>query len=127
MSDALPVTDQTEATLDTTALDAIRALDETGAAGLLRQIVQLYFQTTPRLIGELRQAQAAGSLEEVRNAAHSLKSSSANLGATRLAQMCKSVEHAARAGALHDALPDADAIEREYAAVRGALERALAS
>ena len=127
MSDALPVTDHTEAALDRAVLDAIRALDETGAASLLRQVIQIYFETSPRLIAELRRAQAAAGLDGVRSAAHSLKSSSANLGAARLAQMCQALEHAARAGALHAGLPDADAIEAEYAAVRRALERELSS
>jgi HPt (histidine-containing phosphotransfer) domain-containing protein len=103
-------------------LDAIRALDENGAAGLLRQVVQLYFESTPRLIAELRRAQAAGQIEAVRNAAHSLKSSSATLGASRLAEMCKTVEHAARAGTLPADLPSADDIEREFVAARRALE-----
>jgi len=123
MSDSSHVSDCTEAALERAALDAIRVLDETGAAGLLQQVVQLYFESTPRLIAELRRAHAAGEVQAVRNAAHSLKSSSANLGATRLAEMCKAVEHAARAGALSADLPGPDEIEREYAAVRRALDR----
>ena len=122
MRDSLSVNDRTEAVLDRAALDAIRALDETGAGGLLRQVVQLYVESAPRLIAELRRAQASGQLDAVRNAAHSLKSSSANLGANRLAQMCQAVERAARAGTLHADLPGPDAIEREFIAVHRALE-----
>ena len=103
MSDRSPNTDASAAAggvLDRAALDAIRALDESGAAGLLRQVLHLYFESSPRLIAELRRARAAGDTVAVRNAAHSLKSSSANLGATALADMCKTVEHAARTGGL---------------------------
>jgi HPt (histidine-containing phosphotransfer) domain-containing protein len=59
----------------------------------------------------------------VRNAAHSLKSSSANLGAARLAEMCRAIEHAARAGRLGGELPSADEIEGEFHALRPVLER----
>jgi len=115
--------DTTAAALDRAALDAIRALDQGATAGLLRRVVQLYFESTPRLIAELRRAYAAGEVDTLRDAAHSLKSSSASLGATRLAAMCQAVEHAARAGALPAGLPSADDIEREFGAVRLALQR----
>jgi HPt (histidine-containing phosphotransfer) domain-containing protein len=109
--------------LDRAALDAIRALDEGGAAGLLQQVVQVYLESVPPLIAELRRAGAAGDAAAVRDAAHSLKSSSANLGAARLAEMCRAVEHAARAGRLGGNLPSADEIEGEFQALRPALER----
>jgi len=115
--------DLSAAALDRAALDAIRALDQGGAAGLLQQVVQLYLESVPQLIAELRRAGAAGDASAVRNAAHSLKSSSANLGAARLAEMCKAIEQAARAGRLGGDLPSADEIEGEFQALRPALER----
>jgi HPt (histidine-containing phosphotransfer) domain-containing protein len=111
------------AALDRAALDAIRALDVGGAAGLLQQVVQLYLESAPAQIAELRRAGAAGDASAVRNIAHSLKSSSANLGAARLAEMCKAVEDAARAGRLGGDVPSADEIEGEFQALRPALER----
>jgi HPt (histidine-containing phosphotransfer) domain-containing protein len=115
--------DPTPAALDRAALDAIRALDDGGARGLLRQVMRLYLHSVPPLIAELRRAGAAGDLAAVRNAAHSLKSSSANVGATRLAEMCKAVERAAQAGKLDADLPGADDIEDEFEALRPTLER----
>ncbi len=41
---------------------------------------------------ELRQAAANGDLEKIRTAAHTLKSSSANVGALELAALCKELE-----------------------------------
>ena len=123
MSHSSRITDPFAATLDRAALDAIRALDEGGAAGLLQQVVQLYLESAPPLIAELRRAGAAGDAAAVRNAAHSLKSSSANLGAVRLAELCKAIEHAARAGVLRGDLPGVEDIEREFEALRPALER----
>ncbi len=123
MSRSTRTSNPSAATLDRAALDAIRALDEGGAAGLLQQVVQLYLESVPRLIAELRRAGAAGDASAVRNAAHSLKSSSANLGAVRLAEMCKAVEQAARAGRLGGDLPSVDEIEGEFQALRPTLER----
>jgi HPt (histidine-containing phosphotransfer) domain-containing protein len=44
----------------------------------------------------------AGDAEVVARAAHTLKSSSANLGATNVAAIARQIEHAARAGNLTD-------------------------
>src|SRR5262245_5528935 len=123
MSRPSRIGDPSPAALDRAALDAIRALDDGGARGLVRQVMRLYLDSVPPLIGELRRAGAAGDLAALRNAAHSLKSSSANVGATRLAEMCKAVERAAQAGHLGDDLPSADDIEDEFEALRPALER----
>jgi HPt (histidine-containing phosphotransfer) domain-containing protein len=82
----------------------------------------LYFQSAADLIARVRAGLAAGDHEAVRIAAHTLKSSSANLGAGALAEMCKQLEVAARAGTLGPGLPDAQALERTYQAVRAALE-----
>jgi hypothetical protein len=54
-----------------------------------------------------------------------LKSSSANLGANTLAELCRMVELAARAGSIGPEVPGVPAIEREYDAVRRALQLAL--
>jgi HPt (histidine-containing phosphotransfer) domain-containing protein len=108
--------------LDRAALEVIRALQSEAAPDLLAQVVRLYFQSAADLIARVRAGLAAGDHEAVRIAAHTLKSSSANLGAGALAEMCKQLEVAARAGTLGPGLPDAQALERTYQAVRAALE-----
>ena len=103
--------------------EAIQSIRNLGGEGsnLLEQIVRLYFDTTPALMARLKSALAASDLDEIRNAAHSLKSSSANLGARNLAQMCAALEAGARAGSIGADLPKADAVEHEYQAVCAAL------
>ena len=64
-----------------------------GFAGL----VQVYFDDTPRLLSQLREAAATGNHESIAEIAHSLKSSSANLGALPLAELAKRAEADARA------------------------------
>jgi HPt (histidine-containing phosphotransfer) domain-containing protein len=88
-------------------------------------VVRLYFESALELLGRLRAGMAANDQEAVPGAAHSLKSSSANLGANRLADLCKQLEFAARAGELGPDLPHIEEVEAEYALVRTALEKDL--
>jgi len=123
------------AVLEQGALDAIRALQSDAAPDLLARVIRLYLDSAPDLVGRIRTGLATNDQEAVRIAAHTLKSSSANLGATRLAELCRQLELAARAGSIGPGLPDAhapelpapdmQAIEREYQAVRTALELEL--
>ena len=108
--------------LERNALEAIRALQSDAAPDLLARVVHLYLESAPELIARLRTGLAAGDHNAVRIAAHTLKSSSANLGASALAEMCKQLELAARTGIIGPGLPDAQAVQREYDAVRAALQ-----
>ena len=86
-----------EATLDHKAIDAIRAIP---APDLLKRMIRLYDEHTPRLILEGRAAIDAQDAQRLAVAAHELKSSSANLGAQRLSRLCRDCEHAAKRGEL---------------------------
>jgi HPt (histidine-containing phosphotransfer) domain-containing protein len=86
-------TDTREVTLDTRAIDAIRALR---TPDLIERIVDLYLQRSPQLIASGDKAAGAADLSMLATAAHELKSSSANLGGERLARICKDCENAAR-------------------------------
>ncbi len=111
-------------TLQPEALQAIRDLVG-DTAGLFEQIVQLYFDSAPPLIAQLKTGFAENDLNAIRLAAHSLKSSSANLGAVALSQMCGKIEAAARAGSIGEDIPDANAVEVEYGRVVSALRAVL--
>ena len=108
--------------IDSAALEAIRSLQSDAASHLLAQVIQIYLDSTPALIQQLRIGMDGSDHETVRAAAHSLKSSSANLGAKTLADLCRTVEMAARAGSIGPDVPGVHMIEHEYGAVRRALE-----
>jgi CheY-like chemotaxis protein/HPt (histidine-containing phosphotransfer) domain-containing protein len=74
-------------------------LEVMGEAGpeLVRSLVATFLAEAPRLLEAAAEAEAAGRIEEVQRAAHSLKSSSAALGAMRLAAACRRLEAAAKA------------------------------
>src|SRR5690242_1322670 len=73
------------------AIDSIRELGG-DSPDLLTQIVRMYFDTAPALIAQLKAALASCDVQGIRSAAHSLKSSSANLGAMQLSQLCGRLE-----------------------------------
>ncbi|HZR02471.1 MAG TPA: Hpt domain-containing protein [Burkholderiales bacterium] len=108
------------AQLDPAPLDMIRAIGD-GSDALLAQVIDLFVESGAPLVQQVRAGLRANDTALVRTAAHTLKSSSANLGGTRLAEICLKLEVAARTGNLSGALPTADDVEAEYKAVCKAL------
>jgi HPt (histidine-containing phosphotransfer) domain-containing protein len=82
-----------EATLDSRAIMAIRALR---SPDLVNRIIALYETRAPVLISNGHAAVIGDDADGLATAAHELKSSSANLGGERLARACKECEVAAR-------------------------------
>jgi HPt (histidine-containing phosphotransfer) domain-containing protein len=111
--------------VDRKALDTIRELGGATTPDLLDQVIRIYLETTPELLETLRSGLAAGHANAVRTAAHTLKSSSANLGAGALAELCRRLETGARSGALTSDLPTMEHVDAEYARVRAELEGKL--
>ena len=101
--------------LDQKALDNIRAVQQEGAPKLLDKVINIYFQESPKLLLALRDAVAEDNAAKmIGRAAHSLKSSSANLGATRLAALCRDLEEMARANRTTGAKAILNEIEKLY-------------
>jgi two-component system sensor histidine kinase/response regulator len=112
-------------TLDPRALDQIRALERPGAPSMLGKVIKVYLTTTPDLLSAMRQGMEQRNAEAVRQAAHSLKSASANLGATQLAEMCRALEGQARAGGCPEPGAEIEALEAAFQQVRRDLEAEL--
>jgi PAS domain S-box-containing protein len=109
--------------VDVAALDMIRALANDTAPDLLEQVVRLYLEAGPRLLDSLRSGMAAGDTDAVRAAAHALRSSSANVGARHLAELCKQIELASRAGSFTPQTPSFEDVLTEYSRVQAELNR----
>lgn len=86
--------------VDQSALDTIRALRSPGKPDILARMVSLYLAKTPDLLSEIEDGIAADDAPRVRKAAHTLKSSSAYLGATGMAAECRVLEELAVNGDL---------------------------
>lgn len=78
--------------IDESALDSIKALQRPGKPDILAKIVNMYLTKTPELIAEIESGIAESDSARVKMAAHTLKSSSAYLGATNLADCCNKLE-----------------------------------
>ena len=63
-------------------------------------LVRVYLEDSPKALSILERAAAANDLDGLIAPAHSLKSTSANLGALMLADMAKRIEHGARSGTI---------------------------
>jgi len=79
-------------TVDETVLENIRTLQREGNSDLLKRVIEAYLKEATGLLQALREAVERADGEALRKAAHSLKSSSANVGAQRLSSLCKELE-----------------------------------
>ncbi len=90
------------------------------------ELVSTYLEETPMLLAQLREAWQRRDAEAFRRAAHSIKSSSASLGALRLSEQARALEMLGKQGSLDGVKGDLDALEAEYAqAEQGLKERSV--
>ncbi len=82
--------------LDAGALERLRELDPHGENRLMERVVSAFESSIGRLMPQLQDALRANELSGVRHVAHTLKSSSASIGALKLSKMCSEVETRAR-------------------------------
>lgn len=89
---AVPATAGAATVLDAAALARLRELDPTGQSDLVARVLKAYQSSAARLMPQLESARLAGHRAEVQLVAHTLKSSSASIGALRLSVLCAQVE-----------------------------------
>ena len=103
-----------EPTIDRASLDQINDLDPNQNGELLNNIIDTYCENAEVLMRELVEAARGDDLDAAVRAAHSLKSSSANVGALRLATLCRSMEQDGRSGDISAILDNLDPAWTEY-------------
>jgi signal transduction histidine kinase/CheY-like chemotaxis protein len=103
------------------ALEHIRALSPSNGDALLERVLHAFLRDTPQHLHAIRQAIAADDAEQLRKSAHSLKSSSANIGARVLAQRSKELEQLGRNHTTAGAAPLLADMEHSFQAARQAL------
>jgi len=107
--------------LDQRLLHNIRCLQREGAPDILGKVIDHYCAAAPHSIRRLHEGVAAGDAGVIRSIAHNLKSCSANLGALRLADICREMETLGSDNTLERCGELLKEIEEEYAAVRVSL------
>jgi signal transduction histidine kinase/ligand-binding sensor domain-containing protein/CheY-like chemotaxis protein len=111
-----------EPILDGAILDALRALPKRGPKDMLMHIGELYLVDSRGLIASIEQSLTAGNAADLARAAHAWRSYNGNVGAHGLAQLCRELEDAARAGNLAAARPIYTQIQALHAQVRDELQ-----
>jgi hypothetical protein len=105
----------------------IRELQELDApdGAYVEQLVAAFVENAERTVQTLRDAVQEGDPQAVERAAHALKGSSANIGATRLAELAHVLETLGRGGALGKTNNAVDAAAAELELLNHALREAL--
>jgi signal transduction histidine kinase/DNA-binding response OmpR family regulator len=119
---AAPVGRETGASLDRATLEALRQMGSSEGGSLLERVIELYLSSSGELAEKIGAALKADDSEGLRAAVHALKSSSANVGAVRLAALCQQVEKSARDADLLSAAAVAERLLAEYGNVTRALQ-----
>jgi signal transduction histidine kinase/ligand-binding sensor domain-containing protein/DNA-binding NarL/FixJ family response regulator len=107
---------------DSAQLDSLRKLGEATGKPVVRDVVDSYLDETPRRLQKMRQAMDRGDAEGFTLLAHSLKGSSAQLGAVRVAAVSAALEQQGRSSTLEGAAGLLGDLERELARVVPLLE-----
>lgn len=99
--------------LDETALARLRELDPDGRHGVLRRVFTAFDNSLARMLVQLAAEREDGHAAAVSAIAHTLKSSSASVGALPLSRVCADVERRLRAGDDSNLRADIESLLRE--------------
>ncbi|MCH2242008.1 MAG: Hpt domain-containing protein [Aquabacterium sp.] len=120
-----PFTAAAASVLDADALERLRALDPTGSNHLMERVLKAFQASVGRLLPMLQEAQQDNDLAGIGHVAHTLKSSSASIGAIKLSQLCAEIEQMIRRGEGHALGTRVDDLTREIGAVIQSLRSLL--
>jgi signal transduction histidine kinase/CheY-like chemotaxis protein len=89
---------------------------------VMGELIECYIEETPKLLRLMQDALVQADADTLRRAAHTLRSSSATLGALGFAELCQALEDSAIAASFEIAAEQIKTIQSEYQRVRLALE-----
>ena len=115
----------TKPVLDAACMAELRALDPDGKAQLVKRVLATYQTSLAKLVDQLRIARVDGAWDQVSRVAHTLKSSSASIGALALSALCADIERFLRAGDSVSAIPLIDQFHAEVQRVDAAVGQTL--
>ena len=110
-----------EPIIDGKVLDSFRKLQSADAPDIIVQLIDLYLNELPARLTAVHQAVEHGDASRLARAAHTLKGSSANMGARRVARLCLDLEMQGKAGDLTGAADLAARLDQEIESARQAL------
>ncbi len=107
--------------LDEIAVQRLIELDPSGRNALIERVTKMYAASLDKYFGQMDDACRANDRRVIQDVAHTLKSSSANLGALKLAHVCVEIETVIRDQTPVDLMPMIQLLKQEAAKVLKAL------
>jgi HPt (histidine-containing phosphotransfer) domain-containing protein len=104
----------------------LAGLRELGDAELVAELAGMFLEDASARLAALREALENGDTVALERTAHTLKGSSGNMGAARMAAICAELQQAGASGELGGAAELLDSLEEEFGRVRPALEAEVA-
>jgi CheY-like chemotaxis protein/HPt (histidine-containing phosphotransfer) domain-containing protein len=117
----LPLTESTAPALDARAFLETSAFQGSKGRARLHKIMSLFLAEAPALVTTIHEMHAEGDKDSLWRAAHSLKSSSAAIGALRLAERSATIESVARGDGVDAVTQHLSALDAELTAANDAL------
>jgi CheY-like chemotaxis protein len=108
--------------IDMNVLQAFREMVGSDADSVLAEMIDCYLEDAPKLMDAIASAIAQADAMQLRQAAHTLKSSSMTLGATTLANLCRKLEEMSRTGISDYGVDKLQQLEAELERVLAALQ-----
>lgn len=110
---------QTAELIDRELLESVQSLyDDDGSGNMFNELITLYLNDAAMRLAQIKRAAQESNVAGVLHAAHTLKGSSANVGAAAVASICAEVEGHARIGSIEIAASILPELEREFERTR---------
>lgn len=114
------------AILDPEAIENLRALGDEGDDTFLREIISIYLEDVPQRLADLRSARGSEDRPLYVRSAHTIKGSSANVGALEMRALAEKLEHRAKVEPLSALDAELTEIEAAFTRTRDALRSLIA-
>lgn len=111
--------------LNLNQLNALRQLNPVNGVNVLKKLILIYLKSAPGFLSQIEDAIQTKDNHLLRRAAHTLKSSTANIGAETLADICQKLEDFGDNDQVDEAAKLLTKFQHEFLQVTIALEKIL--
>lgn len=111
--------------LNLNQLNALRQLNPANGVSILKKLILIYLKSAPSFLSQIEDAIQGKDSLMLRRAAHTLKSSTANIGAETLADICRQLEDLGDNEQIDEAAKLLAKLQHEFLQVTIALEKLL--
>jgi HPt (histidine-containing phosphotransfer) domain-containing protein len=109
--------------IDSEAINNLRSLGDEGDDTFLREIISIYLEDTPLRIADLKRSFQSGENALFTRSAHTIKGSSANVGASRVRGIAEQIEQRSKAEPITGLTGLIDELDAAFAEAAAALAK----